>query len=323
MDFLPIFVATKDRKVVVVGDGQMADAKCRGVLKTAASVTVYTDSPSDEALAWAEQGRIALRCGLPIASDFESVTLFYAAHESDAVNDELALLARDAGAIVNVLDRTDACDFITPAIVDRDPVVVAIGTEGSAPVLARQIKADVEAMLPADLGRLARLANAFRAKVRALPEGLARRNFWKDFFSPTRLSGGTSDKTLRLDLETLLARHMGAEHETGSVAFVGAGPGDPDLLTLKARRLLHEAEVVIHDRLVSRGVLELARREAKFIDVGKKGFGEQVTQAVINEHLVRESQAGFQSRPLKRWRSFGFRTFRRGAVGARRCRYRL
>ena len=83
MDFLPIFVATKNRKVVVVGDGQMADAKCRGVLKTAASVTVYTDSPSDEALAWAEQGRIALRCGLPIASDFESVTLFYAAHESD------------------------------------------------------------------------------------------------------------------------------------------------------------------------------------------------------------------------------------------------
>ena len=299
MDFLPIFVATKDRKVVVVGDGQMADAKCRGVLKTAARLTVYADRPSDEALAWAEQGRITLRWGLPIANDFESVTLFYAAHESDAINDELALLARGAGAIVNVLDRTDACDFITPAIVDRDPVVVAIGTEGSAPVLARQIKADVEAMLPADLGRLARLANSFRSKVRALPEGLARRNFWKEFFSHTRLSGGTSDKALRRDFETLLARHMGAEHETGSVSFVGAGPGDPELLTLKARRLLHEAEVVIHDRLVSRGVLELARREAKFIDVGKKGFGEQVTQAVINEHLVRESQAGSKVVRLK------------------------
>ena len=111
MDFLPIFVATKDRKVVVVGDGQMADAKCRGVLKTAARLTVYADSPSDEALAWAEQGRITLRWGLPIANDFESVTLFYAAHESDAINDELALLARDAWAIVNVLDH----DQLLPA----------------------------------------------------------------------------------------------------------------------------------------------------------------------------------------------------------------
>lgn len=299
MDFLPIFVATKNRRVVVVGQGQMADAKCRGVLKTAAEVTVFADEASDEATGWAEQGRINLRRGLPSVEDFESVTLFYAAHTDDAVNDELAELARKAGAIVNVLDRTDACDFITPAIVDRDPVVVAIGTEGTAPVLARQIKADVDAMLPANLGRFARLANGFRSKVRRLPEGLMRRNFWKEFFKSERIVMAASDEAITDSLEAMLSRHMQAEPEAGSVVFVGAGPGDPELLTLKARRYIHEAEVIIYDRLVGDGVLELARREAKFIDVGKKGFGAQVTQDKINEHLVREAQAGWKVVRLK------------------------
>ena len=299
MDFLPIFVATKDRKIVVVGQGQMADAKCRGVLKTAANVMVFADTPSVEAQGWAAQGLIDLRLGLPSAQDFEDATLFYAAHADDSINDALADMARSAGAIVNVLDRTDACDFITPAIVDRDPVVVAIGTEGSAPVLARQIKADVEAMLPAELGRFARLANAFRSKVRALPEGLPRRNFWKAFFKPERIQAAGSDEAIKASLEALLSQHLQAEPEAGSVAFVGAGPGDPELLTLKARRHIHEAEVIIYDRLVGKGVLELARREAKFIDVGKKGFGAQVTQDKINEHLVREAQAGWRVVRLK------------------------
>ena len=299
MDFLPIFVATTDRKIVVVGQGQMADAKCRGVLKTTANVTVFADTPSVEAQGWAEQGLIDLRSGLPSAKDFEGAALFYAAHAEDSINDALADMARSAGAIVNVLDRTDACDFITPAIVDRDPVVVAIGTEGSAPVLARQIKADVEAMLPAELGRFARLANAFRSKVRALPEGLPRRNFWKAFFKPEQIQAAGSDEAIKASLEALLSRHLEEEPETGSVAFVGAGPGDPELLTLKARRYIHEAEVIIYDRLVTKGVLELARREAKFIDVGKKGFGAQVTQDKINEHLVREAQAGCKVVRLK------------------------
>lgn len=299
MDFLPIFVATQNRKILVVGQGQMADAKCRGVLKTSAQITVYADQPSDEARGWAEAGLIDLRPGLPSAQDFESVTLFYAAHDDDEVNDALTEMARSAGAIVNVLDRTDACDFITPAIVDRDPVVVAIGTEGSAPVLARQIKADIEATLPSDLGRFARLANAFRAKVRVLPEGLARRNFWKDFFQPERVARGGDEKAIQSSLESLLLRHIQAETQGGSVAFVGAGPGDPELLTLKARRYIHEAEVIIYDRLVGKGVLELARREAKFIDVGKKGFGTQVTQDKINEYLVQEAQAGWKVVRLK------------------------
>ena len=299
MDFLPIFLAMRDRRVLVVGDGQMADAKCRGALKTSARVTVFADNPSEQAFSLARSGDITLCAGLPEPADFTDVTLVYAAHQSDQINDQIAAMAREKGALVNVLDRTDACDFITPAIVDRDPVVIAIGTEGSAPVLARQIKADIEAMLPAGLGRFARLANGFRTRVRALPEGFARRNFWRDAFKAERLVANASDEVIRQDFEALLERHIQSEPEPGSVAFVGAGPGDPELLTLKARRLIHEAEVVIYDRLVGKGVLELARREAKFIDVGKKGFGVHVTQDVINEHLVREAQAGFKVVRLK------------------------
>ena len=299
MEFLPIFLTARDRHVVIVGDGQMADAKCRGVLKTSACVTVFADNPSEQTAAWARSGDITLRAGLPKPGDFKDVALVYAAHHCDEVNDQIAASAREKGALANVLDRTDACDFISPAIVDRDPVVVAIGTEGSAPVLARQIKADIEAMLPADLGRFARLANAFRARVRALPEGLARRKFWRDAFKPELVVAEKSDELIQREFEALLERHIRLEPEKGSVAFVGAGPGDPELLTLKARRLIHEAEVIIYDRLVGQGVLELARREAKFINVGKKGFGAHVTQDVINEHLVREAKAGLKVVRLK------------------------
>ncbi|MDB2377426.1 siroheme synthase CysG [Luminiphilus sp.] len=299
MDFLPIFVATKGRKVVIVGDGQMADAKCRGVLKTQADIAVFANAPSDEIRSWGQEGLITLNTGLPCAADFTGVTLVYSAHHDDAVNDVVAELARAQGAMVNVLDRTDACDFITPAIVDRDPVVVAIGTEGTAPVLARQLKSDVESQLPTRLGEMARFAQAFRSKVRVLPEGLARRQFWKAFFSVDRLTGVNTATEVKQDLETLLATHLDRGREPGSVVFVGAGPGDPELLTLKARRLLHDAEVIVYDRLVGGAVLELARREAKFINVGKKGFGEHVTQADINEVLLAEANSGAKVVRLK------------------------
>ncbi|MGI9300451.1 MAG: siroheme synthase CysG [Luminiphilus sp.] len=299
MDFLPIFVATKGRQVVIVGDGQMADAKCRGVLKTQADITVFADTPSDEMRSWGQKSLIKLNTGLPREADFVGVTLVYTAHHDDVVNDAVADRARAEGAIVNVLDRTDACDFITPAIVDRDPVVVAIGTEGTAPVLARQLKSDIESQLPTRLGDIARFAQAFRSKVRALPEGLARRQFWKAFFSADRLTGVSTTTEVRQDLEKLLESHLKRDREPGSVAFVGAGPGDPELLTLKARRLLHEAEVIVYDRLVGDAVLELARREAKFINVGKKGFGEHVTQADINEALLTEASSGAKVVRLK------------------------
>jgi len=159
MDYLPIFVATKAHRIVVAGEGQLAEAKCRAVLKTAAAVTLFSEAPTEAMREWANQLRLTLETRPCTAADLEGVRLVYAASDNEAANTQLAEWARQAGAWVNVLDEPEECDFITPAVVDRDPVVVAIGTEGTAPVLARQIKADVEAMLPQHLGRLARAAH--------------------------------------------------------------------------------------------------------------------------------------------------------------------
>ena len=294
MDYLPIFVSTKAQRIVVAGEGQLAEAKCRAVLKTTAAVTLFSEAPTVAMREWANQLQLTLETRPCTAADLKGVRLVYAASEKEAVNRQLAEWARHAGAWINVLDEPDECDFITPAIVDRDPVVVAIGTEGTAPVLARQIKADVEAMLPQHLGRLARAAQSFRQRVsEVLSHGRPRRQFWKAFFKLALPHSEASERELALNLRSLLSQHEKLALPEGRIALVGAGPGDPELLTMKARRLIHEADVVVYDRLVGSEVLELARREAKFISAGKKGFGPAVSQQEINAQLIREATAGY------------------------------
>ncbi len=198
------------------------------------------------------------------------------------------------------MDNLGDSQFITPAIVDRDPVTVAIGTEGAAPVLARAIKADLEARLPATLGALARIGKAFRRAVEVLPMGRRRRDFWADYYfteGPRAIARG--EDAVKNRLEALLEKHTGTAARAGHVAFVGAGPGDPELLTLKARKALDAADVVIHDRLVTPGILELARREATLIDAGKEGFGPSMTQAEINGLIVEHAARGAQVVRLK------------------------
>lgn len=293
MDYLPIFVSTKEQRIVVAGEGQLAEAKCRAALKTTAAVTLFSEAPTEAMREWANQRRLTLQTRPWGAADLEGVRLVYAASDNEAANQRLAEWARQAGAWVNVLDEPEECDFITPAVVDRDPVVVAIGTEGAAPVLARQIKADVEAMLPQHVGRLARAAQSFRQRVsETLAPGRPRRQFWKAFFKLALPHAETSERELALSLRSLLLQHEQLTPPEGRIAFVGAGPGDPELLTMKARRLIHEADVVVYDRLVGSEVLELARREAKFISAGKKGFGPAVSQNEINAHLIREATRG-------------------------------
>ena len=293
MDYLPIFVATEAHRIVVAGEGQLAEAKCRAVLKTAAAVTLFSEAPTQAMRDWANQRQLTLETRPCSAPDFEGARLVYAASENQSTNKQLAQWARQAGAWVNVLDEPDQCDFITPAVVDRDPVVVAIGTEGTAPVLARQIKADVEALLPQHVGRLARAAQSFRKRVSdTLSSGRPRRQFWKAFFKLAMPHSDNTEQDLQASLRSLLSQHEQLTPPQGRIAFVGAGPGDPELLTMKARRLIHEADVVVYDRLVGSEVLELARREAKFISVGKKGFGPAVSQQEINAHLVREAAVG-------------------------------
>jgi len=293
MDYLPVFVETRGQRIIVVGTGQMAEAKCRTVLKTSAQVILITEAPTDAMQTWADAGRLSLIRRACTQSDLEGARMVYAASEDPDINARIAGWARAKGAWVNVLDTPDDCDFITPAVVDRDPVVVAIGTEGAAPVLARQLKADIESMLPQHLGRLAQAARAFRDRVsERLTPGRPRRNFWKAFFGGWSAVDALSEGQMERVLSELLDRHALEAPPEGAVAFVGAGPGDPELLTLKARRVIHEADVVVYDRLVGSEILDLARKEAKFVDVGKKGFGAAVSQQAINAHLVREASQG-------------------------------
>ena len=223
--------------------------------------------------------------------------------------------ARAAGALVNIVDDLEGSDFITPAIVDRDPVTVAIGTEGAAPVLARKIKAEVEAMLPATLGLLTRIGQGFRARVEAL-DSKARRAFWTRFYferGPRALAGRRGGGARRARGDARRGRRRRGE---GVVHLVGTGPGDPELLTLKARRLLHEADVVVHDRLVPPAILELARREATIVEVGKTAYGPSWKQDDINALIVAARAGRRDGRAAEGRRPGGLRAARRGGRGA-------
>lgn len=294
MKHFPIFMAVEGRRIVVSGAGDAALAKLRLLLKTQAKVTVFgTDVHADVAKLAAE-GKLTLVRRTLEPGDAACAVLFYAANDNDAEDARATKLAQADGALTNWVDNLGASQFITPAIVDRDPVTVAIGTEGAAPVLARAIKADLEEHLPRALGPLARIGKSFRKMANALPFGAPRRAFWSDYYfgaGPKAFDAAGEDGA-RAALDDLLSQHLRTEKKDGHVSFVGAGPGDPELLTLKARRALHEADVVIHDRLVTPEILELARREAEIIDMGKEGFGPSTPQAAIDQMIAAKALEG-------------------------------
>lgn len=292
MRHFPIFLDLRGKRVVLAGGGEAALAKLRLILKSEARITVFATDPAPQITTWALERKLTL---IPRAfgpGDAMCAALAYAASEDDAEDARVAVLARADGTLVNIVDNLEGSAFITPAIVDRDPVTIAIGTEGAAPVLARKIKADLEAALPSSLGLLARIGQGFRSAANALPMGRKRRDFWSDFYfkkGPEALAK-EGRMGVELALGDLLIDHLHDAPTQGRVDLVGAGPGDPDLLTLKARKLLDKADVVIYDRLVSPEILELARREALMVDVGKKGFGPSAKQtdicAVMVEHAL-------------------------------------
>ncbi|ARE42302.1 Siroheme synthase (plasmid) [Rhodovulum sp. P5] len=300
MRHFPIYLDLAGRTVVVSGAGECAVAKLRLLLKTQADILVCGTAPDPTVVGWAAAGRLRLLPRRVEERDLPGAALLYAANAEAAEDARAAEMGHRAGVLTNIVDNLADSQFITPAIVDRDPVTIAIGTEGAAPVLARDIKRRIEEMLPASLGRLARVAQGFRPAVDHLPAGAVRRRFWGRFFfgaGPRALAEGGETGAQRL-LQDLLAQ-AGGETPQGHVALIGAGPGDPELLTLKARRLLHEADVVIHDRLVGPGILELARREAEFIDVGKTGFGPSWRQDDINALIVERAGQGLKVARLK------------------------
>ncbi len=300
MQHFPIFLDVAEKAIVLSGGGDAALAKLRLLLKTNAQIHVLAPLPAPEIQAWADEARLTLSLRPLGTEDISGATLVYAANEDTAEDARVAGMAREAGVLVNVVDNLEASAFLTPAIVDRDPVTVAIGTEGAAPVLARAIKRDLEERLPQSLGLLARLGKRFRAQAEALPMGRIRRDFWSAFyFRSGPRAAQTGPEAIEAALEAELHAHLDAEARPGHVSFVGAGPGDPELLTLKARRALDEADVVVHDRLVPAEILELARREAVILEAGKEGFGPSTPQERINALLVEHGRSGAQVVRLK------------------------
>lgn len=301
MQHFPIFLDLAGRPVVIAGEGAFALAKLRLLLKTEARISLFAPSPEPDLEATAAAHGVPLHRRLPGAADLAGAALAYGAWGEAAADARLARLARAAGVLVNVVDNLEGSDFITPAIVDRDPVTIAIGTEGAAPVLARAIKTDLEERLPQGLGALARAGKLFRHRAEALPQGRARRDFWADYYFQTgpQVLAEAGAELLDHALEALLADHLRRAPGAGRVDLVGAGPGDPELMTLKARRLLDAADVVIHDRLVPAAILELARREAVFVAVGKEGFGPSTPQDDINAAMIAHAQAGARVVRLK------------------------
>lgn len=282
MRYFPLFIDLKDRPVVVVGGGEEALRKVRLLLKTEARISVIATSLHDELAAEPRVNWVARRFE---ASLLDGAALVFSADKD--LNQTVSAAAKTRGIPVNAVDDAGLSTFIVPAIVDRDPVVVAIGTEGTAPVFGRSLRERIDAMLPQALGPLASAAAALRARVaESVPAGNRRRSFWQRFFfgdvRDAFIAGDATNYTA--GIESLLADE--AAPPIGRVSFVATGPGDPELLTLKAQRKLQEADVIVHDRLADQRILELARRDATRIPVDKQAF------TAIDAILIREAKAG-------------------------------
>ncbi len=298
MKYYPAFLNLSGRPVLLVGGGEPAARKLRLLLKARARVTAVAPQVTGEIADLAAAGRVVLHRRRFRSDDLVGQGLVIGATGRPSVDGQIARAAEAAGLPVNIVDRPELSTFITPAIVDRDPVVIGISTGGTAPVLARRIRATIEAALPSRLGRLAAFAEAFRSAVAGLvPDGQSRRAFWEAFFDGpiARAVLAGRERAAREAMLSLVNRRGAQETQgerKGSVAIVGAGPGDPDLLTLRALATLQGADVVVYDRLIGPEILDRARRDAERIYIGKAKGDHAASQDEINALLLERARAG-------------------------------
>ena len=298
MQFLPLFHKLDDRPVLLVGGGEVALRKARLLLDAGARLKVVALEIHPELNAMLDKEPACLRAYQP--SDLDGMSLVIAATDDVELNASISAQAQARGLPVNVVDAPALCSVIFPAIVDRSPLIVAVSSGGDAPVLARLVRAKIETWLPAAYGQLAGLGARFRAQVKQLlPDVRKRRIFWEEVFGGAigeRALAGQSDEAQRL-LEQRLAGDL--PEAPGEVYLVGAGPGDPDLLTFRALRLMQQADVVLYDRLVAPAIIELCRRDAQRIYVGKRRADHAVPQGEINQLLVDLAKQGKRVLRLK------------------------
>jgi uroporphyrin-III C-methyltransferase / precorrin-2 dehydrogenase / sirohydrochlorin ferrochelatase len=292
MDYLPIFMDLRDRPAVLVGGGAVAARKAALLRSAGAALSVVAPKLGPQLAPLAARGAVRWHAHEVREEDLAGAALVIAATDDAVINARVAAWARARGVPVNVVDRPELCSFIMPAVVDRSPVVIAVSSGGRAPVLTRLLRARLETLIPAAYGELAALVGRFRARVRErLADPAARRHFWEEALQGPEAEAALAGRAALAEhlLETRLAQG-GAPR--GEVALVGAGPGDPDLLTFRALRLLQQADVIVHDRLVAPEILALARRDAELIHAGKEPGAHTLAQEDINALLVRLARAG-------------------------------
>ena len=294
MQYFPIFLNTQDLTCLVVGAGEVAARKVELLLKTDAKVTVVAPWACDTLLRLAEQEKIHLVERPFETDDLADKQMVFVATDNGQLNQDIHDQARALKILVNVVDNTPLCQFITPSIVDRSPIIIAMSSGGVAPVLLRYMRQKLESLIPQKISLLGQFSEKFRELVKQkLKTVTERRYFWEDV-----LDGDIAENVIQGDNQTAEQKFLSklnsedASQTQGEVYLVGAGPGDPDLLTFRALRLMQKADVVVYDRLVSPEVLELVRRDAEKIYVGKAKSKHTVPQGDINELLAKEALAG-------------------------------
>ena len=301
MDFLPIFMNVKGENCLVVGGGKIASRKVFMLLRAGAKVSVVSPELCQDLTIRKDEGEINHINRLFEDGDLDNCKIIIAATDDEKINSHVSQLAKSKNIPVNVVDAPDLCSFIVPSIIDRNPVQIAISTGGASPVLARLLRSRLETFIPAAYGRLAKLVESYREKVKTKFSNTDEiRTFWEKILEgpvADNLIAG-KDKVARELLETAV-ENAKAPADRGEVYLVGAGPGDPDLLTFRALRLMQQADVVVYDRLVSQGVMDLVRRDAECIYAGKERNKHTLPQESINALLVRLAQEGKKVLRLK------------------------
>ncbi|MEE9103256.1 siroheme synthase CysG [Pseudomonas nitroreducens] len=300
MDFLPLFHILRGRRALLVGGGDVALRKARLLSDAGAVLRVVAPAVHSELRELVEQGQGELLLRPYASGDLQDCVLAIAATDDEPLNAQVSRDANERGVPVNVVDAPALCSVIFPAIVDRSPLVVAVSSGGDAPVLARLLRAKLETWIPATYGQLAGLASRFRERVKQrLPDLQQRRKFWEEVFQgpvAERMLSGQPNEAERLLADKLDSPQP---ESRGEVYLVGAGPGDPDLLTFRALRLMQQADVVLYDRLVAPAILELCRRDADRLYVGKRRADHAVPQDEINRQLVELALQGKRVLRLK------------------------
>lgn len=304
MDHLPIFLNVNGRRTLVVGSGVVAARKADLLLRAGSAVTIVAPELGDELSQLADNYQFDHKAEPLCAEDLDGCVVVFGCSQDDAVNQQLCAYAAAAGIMVNVADSTENCDFTMPAVVDRTPLLIAISTGGSSPLLSRMLKARFETTIPAAYGRLAEFAGNYRDKIKAMVPNLTRRRrFWEAMVSGPVAEHLFSSQVEEAEslMERLLeeASKEGDKPPSGEVYLVGTGPGDPDLLTFRALRLMQQADVVLYDRLIGEGILNLVRRDAERIYVGKLPKEHSVPQEEIGNMLIRLAQEGKRVLRLK------------------------